>query len=427
MKRALVIGVLVILGTFVVSVLLNVWITWAYVLPQFDGPSDYLSPGLKFPLGLLKDALDDVPDRDPAALSAHLGLDVHVMTDAERDAFMAGPALSVPLGRGETFHLRHDKSAIMRLADGKALMLGQFQKVNPIRAITLTVWIGVVLALALVACALIFMPLTRQVRRLEDTARTLSSGNLAARAPTTGAMRDLGVALNMLAARTERLIRSHEELLQSVSHELRTPAARIRFQMELLDAEPDATARRKRSDAIDRDLDELDALIGELLSFSRLVADAPQWTRAPLVVAPVAGELAEEAADGTELRCVVTSRERTQVVADARAFRRALRNLVSNAMKAAKSEVAIGWTVEDAMVRITVDDDGPGVPVADRERIFAPFVVGEASRARVHGGGVGLGLAIVQRIVELHGGSVSIEDAPLGGARFVTTWPRAEI
>jgi signal transduction histidine kinase len=71
-----------------------------------------------------------------------------------------------------------------------------------------------------------------------------------------------------------------------------------------------------------------------------------------------------------------------------------------------------------------VDDDGPGVDPADRERLFAPFVVGDASRSR-EAGGVGLGLAIVRRIVELHGGQVAIDTSPLGGARFTSTWPVA--
>ncbi len=429
MRRALFIATLMILATFVSSLVLSVWVTWTYVLPDFEGPSTYLSPGLKFPLGTIKHALDDVPDRDPQRLAAALGVPVVALDAPARDAFFAAPLLSVPMPHGEMFYLQVDDNDDMSHADittaaGRALRIGPLSGLTPFQPETLGLWGATVLLASLGASGLIFIPLTRQLRRLEDTARRLSAGELGARAPTIGATRELGQALNTMAERTGRLIRSHEELLQAVSHELRTPAARIRFSLELLETAPDEAARRRRVEAIDRDLGELDELVGELLSFSRLGADAPQWPRAPLALRPALCALATDVAETSAKTCTVTSDDDAEVLVESRAFHRALRNLLNNAIRAAKSQVVVHWQAHAHDVHVFVDDDGPGVPVADRERLFAPFVVGDASRSR-ESGGVGLGLAIVRRIVELHGGTVSIDTAPQGGARFVCTWPRS--
>jgi signal transduction histidine kinase len=99
-----------------------------------------------------------------------------------------------------------------------------------------------------------------------------------------------------------------------------------------------------------------------------------------------------------------------------------LSNLVGNAVNHAESQVQviIERSGEDCV--ILVDDDGPGIPVADRERVLAPFTRLDASRRRASGGS-GLGLAIVARILEWHDGRVAIADAPLGGARVTLTWP----
>lgn len=429
MRRSLFVASLVILGTFITSLVLSIWITWSYVLPDFEGPSTYLSPGLKFPLATIKQALAAVPERDPTRLSGELGVPVVALDHAAREAFLREPTLAVPMGHGEMFYLQVDAAenmshALLTMTDGRALQLGPLDGLTPFQPATLTLWIATILVGSIGASGFIFIPLARQLRRVEDTARRLSAGQLDARAPAVGATRELGLALNTMAERTGRLIKSHEELLQAVSHELRTPAARIRFQLELLMSSNDEASRRRRVEAIDRDLGEFDDLVGELLSFSRLGADAPRWPRAPLPLSTTLRELASDVVEPNNgITCTVTSDDLVAPSVDARAFRRALRNLLANAVRAARGKVEVSWTSGPNDVRVMVDDDGPGIAPEDRERLFAPFVVGDASRNRASGG-VGLGLAIVRRIVELHGGEVHIETSPLGGARLVSTWPR---
>jgi signal transduction histidine kinase len=114
--------------------------------------------------------------------------------------------------------------------------------------------------------------------------------------------------------------------------------------------------------------------------------------------------------------------EKAEVHADPRLFQRALENLLRNAVRYGKSVVEVSIAEIDGYLHVVVDDDGPGIPVEERERVLQPFVRIEADRDR-DTGGAGLGLAIVSRIVRRHGGTISVDDAPLGGARITTTWP----
>lgn len=423
MRRALLSAAVVIALSFIATIALSIWITWEVVLPDFAGPSTFISPGLKFPLAEVKAALADVPDRDPARLATRLGIAVTPLDERARAAFFVDPSLVVPLERGETFYLHVDDDAemsegVLTTADGRALRLAPLTGLTPFQPETLTLWLASVLLPAVAASALILLPLARRLRALEATARRLSAGELDARAPELGATRELASALNTMAERTERLIASHEELLQAVSHELRTPAARVRFALELLAAAPDDPTRSRHLAAIDRDLGELDALVSELLSFSRLGA-APRVERVPTALAGVVAAFASP-------RTRVVPGPDVSLAVDPRELGRALGNLVANAERAARARVEIGWRVDPAttppMIEIWVDDDGPGVDPAERERIFAPFVVGDASRGKASAG-VGLGLAIVRRIVERHGGDVRVASSPLGGARFLSRWP----
>lgn len=113
-----------------------------------------------------------------------------------------------------------------------------------------------------------------------------------------------------------------------------------------------------------------------------------------------------------------------EAAAESRYLQRALQNLVANACRHARSRVAIRIHGEPRLVRIDVEDDGPGVPVAKRSEIFKPFARLDDSRAR-HSGGYGLGLSIVQKVMAWHGGSVMVDASPmLGGARFTLLLPQ---
>jgi signal transduction histidine kinase len=125
---------------------------------------------------------------------------------------------------------------------------------------------------------------------------------------------------------------------------------------------------------------------------------------------------------GTGLAVDTSGVAASRVHGDAIALGQVVRNLVDNAARHAHSQLRVSVTPEPGRVVLVVEDDGPGIPVSDRQRVFERFVRLDEARARDIGGS-GLGLAIVREVVAGHGGSVGVEDAPLGGARFVVQLP----
>jgi signal transduction histidine kinase len=271
-------------------------------------------------------------------------------------------------------------------------------------------------------------PIRRRLGGLARAADAFGRGELSTRASDLGerdAIHDLGAAFNGMADRIERLIAAHQELLRMVSHELRTPMQRLHFTVERV---RDAATPEERERALaraTRDLDELDALIDELLTYVRLRDGAPP-RRDPIEIAPVLQDLDTELGDlHDDVRLAVhVPAPGLRAGIEPRLLRRALANLVVNALRHARTRVQVRATVDDTGIAIDVDDDGPGVPPADRARLFEPFQRLDADPARGRRG-AGLGLAIVHRIADLHGGRVTIDTSDLGGARFRLTLPAA--
>jgi two-component system sensor histidine kinase RstB len=230
-----------------------------------------------------------------------------------------------------------------------------------------------------------------------------------------------------MADKVQGLLERQQELIQAVSHELRTPTARIRFGLEMLASDQTEQGRQRRIEAIDEDLVELDQLVEELLLYIRSGEDALELKREEVEPAAEIAALVErlqELRSDVEVQIQTRQGDRRAVQADRRFFRRALSNLLSNALKHARGRVVV--QIEDApdgeAVLIGVRDDGPGVPEEQRQRIFEPFARLDASRSR-ESGGAGLGLAIVERIVRSHGGEITVGEAEEGGAAFITRWP----
>ena len=306
------------------------------------------------------------------------------------------------------------------------------------------------------ATALGLFPIVRRLtQRLESVQRSVQrfgEGDLSARARDDGEdeVADLARRFNDAATRIEQLIRSHKSLLANASHELRSPLTRIRMGLELMVAptlpasrgslppegapaalgrpgdgggEPPSITAAKAE--ISRNIAELDQLIDEILLSSRL--DAREADMGTVETVDLMGLAAEECArveadldiaEGTDLAALT-------VRGVPRLLRRAVRNLLENARRygdgtAIEAQLAASADGSRAVVR--VNDRGPGVPAALRERIFEPFyrLPGASERE----GGVGLGLALVKSIVERHGGRVRCEDRPGGGASFVIELPR---
>ena len=288
-------------------------------------------------------------------------------------------------------------------------------------------------ALALLLCAFMLvwaLPTWRDLEALKTAAQRMGQGDLQARARLSrhSSIRNLGDTFNQMSDRIGALIGNQRDLTNAVSHELRTPIARLSFELDMIDREEDPAARKRLVEEMKSDVAELDAMASELLMYARLepkgdgVARQPQDARGWLdSVVQHAGFEAEVSG----VRCEVALCQVREVHVHQRYMTRALLNLLQNAIRHADGLVQVSLIGASAREYVLiVDDDGPGIPASDRERIFEPFIRLDESRDRGTGG-VGLGLAIVSRVARWHNGSVRAADSPLGGARFVMTWKTA--
>lgn len=284
-------------------------------------------------------------------------------------------------------------------------------------------WMVATLAAALAAVGLAAYPLSRSLtRRLEALRRgvqAFGAGELHQRVAVQGRdeVAELAASFNAAAQRIEALVQAQQRLLANASHELRSPLARLKLALELLDGAEGSAAERHRAEAA-RNIAELDALIDEILLAARLqAAEAMPVRREPLDLLALVAE--EAAAAGANLQAGHIE----PMAGEERLLRRALRNLLDNARRyAAPQPPSVSLHDGGAFVEVRVCDRGPGVPPAERERIFEPFyrLPGHAE----HDGGVGLGLNLVRQIAQAHGGTVHCEGRPGGGACFVLKLPR---
>ena len=287
--------------------------------------------------------------------------------------------------------------------------------------------------LALILTGLLIYLLVRQLEQrlmvLETAAVNISNGNLDYRVDidSPDSVGRLARAFNDMAGHIQRLMRIQRETLGAVSHELRTPVARLRFGLEMLDTAEGPEDRQRFIEGMDGDLNELDRLVDEILTYARLEQGAPaitmKGTNVPRMVEQVIAELAPLNASITLQHVDQSWGLGRHVDAEPRYLQRAITNLISNAMRHASAEVRVTTRVQHGMVRISVEDDGPGIPEAYRERIFTPFMRMDVSRTRASGG-YGLGLSIVRRVMFWHGGRARAEQSQaLGGACFIMEWP----
>ena len=229
-----------------------------------------------------------------------------------------------------------------------------------------------------------------------------------------------------MADRIQSLISSHKELTNAVSHELRTPIARLRFGMEMLQDSSREEDRARFMASMNSDIDELDRLVAELLTYARFDRDRPELEFKRQEILPWLDGVIRQARVGkSELTMdfVISADNLKYARFDPLLMARALGNLLQNAARYAHSQVNVIFALENGYFQLIVDDDGPGIPEAERDTIFDAFKRLDSSRDR-GSGGYGLGLTIAYRISEWHDGEICVSDSPMGGARFEIRWPQ---
>ncbi len=374
---------------------------------------------------LVRDMLAELPPSEREArlreLRPHFWSPLHVVSPGEARA-----QLDRDVAPGETVHhgvTMHEEWYFLAFDDGDVLAAGPFDPRLAPHAFPIAMPILVV-GLPLIA-ALIALRVGRQLAKVERATIQLAAGELGARVDNRdGPSNELATAFNVMAERLERLVRSRDELVQAVSHELGSPLARLRFRIALLDEPASGDEREERLAAMTRELDALDELVAELLRYVQ--SDELALERQRFDPTRPLADLAElarlEATEEREVEVAVPAD--AEVFADQRLFLRAVENVLRNAARHARAKVRLEVHQEDDHVRVAVHDDGPGIPEEQREAVVAPFARLSPERDRKTGG-VGLGLAIVRRIMDRHGGALRIETSDLGGACVVTCWPGA--
>jgi len=288
----------------------------------------------------------------------------------------------------------------------------------------------IIVLMTLALCAILYRwakPMWRDVQALQAATARVGGGDFDVRAQVTRSslLEPIASAFNGMSARVHALLRSHRDLEQSVAHELRTPLAQLKFDLELARTAERVEDREARFTDMKQDVAELESLVDELLVLANL-RQAPPYEPTEVSAQTLVDDVIRRAQD--EMRAVgrsIAIEPPTELPpsfsCDAKYLSRALANVLRNAVRYARSRVALSVERSGNRTVIRVDDDGPGVPPDQRSRIFEPFTRIEGSRGR-DSGGVGLGLAIVKSVAEWHGGEARVSDSPLGGARVSISW-----
>ena len=270
-----------------------------------------------------------------------------------------------------------------------------------------TQWIGwglFALLLSLAGAWLIASRISRPLAALTRAAQQVGKGEPVEPAPETGPaeIRMLATAFNQMSADLGRLERDRAMVLAGISHDLRTPLARLRLGLEMIGGD------RSMSDGLAADIDEMDKIIGQFLDFAKGESEAGTETDLEALIDEICERYAKL---GRAL--IRGARTALRMPLAQMAVRRAISNLIDNALRYSQEPVEIDARSEGAWAVIEVRDRGPGIPEAEAERMKRPFTRLEAARSDA--GGSGLGLAIVDRVARMHGGRLELLPREGGG------------
>lgn len=242
--------------------------------------------------------------------------------------------------------------------------------------------------------------------------------------PTGDEIARLAATMNAMLDRLEESTLRQRRFIADASHELRSPIARLRTELEVALASPDIAEPRATLERLHKEAVSLQRVVSDLLHLARADAGLVGGRREGVDLDDlVLRETRRLRAEGHHV--VIDDLSAAHVVGDAGQLGRMVRNLLENAVRHADHSVDVSLDEVDGLARLTVADDGPGIPPDERERVFERFARLDAARSDADGG-TGLGLAIVAEIVQAHGGRVRVDAAAGGGARFTVSLPLPE-
>jgi len=292
------------------------------------------------------------------------------------------------------------------------------------------------LAIAL-AIYLWVWPLSRDSKKLESQTRTLGKDGVpdTLKISPASTLYPLAQAFNHMAQRLRELIASHREMTNAVSHELRTPLARMKFALAMIEEEKLNDKDRRQLRSVEQDIAEMESLISALLAYAGFEQKTQQLEQTSGHMRDLLDELQLRFARHNQRQLhleICDTTDNAEFICEWKLIETVLQNFINNAARYAKSGIRIELTQTQAEYIIAVEDDGPGIPASERERVFDSFVRlyyaeqdGDQTSGNSSTGGFGLGLAIVKRIMQWHHGTAQfVEPEILSGARAQIRWPK---
>ncbi len=379
-------------------------------------------PWLVSTLKLVESELAVTPAEERAARAGELGRRLGL----EMSLLDAGDIAGTVANDGGPRELVDDSGKVFYLWSSPALhgalRLGPFEPHHESRLVR---FLPVVFyASILLIVGLWLRPLLSDLRVLTDASRKFATDyrEPLETAKHTTQLTSLATNLDDMSGKVSQLIQSQKEMTAALSHEMRTPLARVRFAAAVLEGEVDDSLHGQLR-AINSDVKQIDDLISDMLDYARLDHPGLRMDRQDVALEPWLKQVAAGCPPHEKTLETVRVDGVERAWMEPRLMELALNNLLVNALRYAKQRVRIEVTRDHDVYRIVVEDDGDGIPEADRAAVFRAFTRLDTSRNR-ETGGFGLGLAIVARIASLHRGRVIAgASRELGGARMALEWP----
>ena len=403
-------------------------------------PQENLSAEVSDLITLLDNRLNDLPREQQAAWLAQVQQNLRHQLDLIDVDDLVNTSVSEEILAGE----------IVRVGAGEAGIrwykrIGSSQKLLVLTAPVSpnhhsTIYSGLLVVFYLGIALVIFLwvwPLSRDLGKLEKQTRHVGKDGVTeplAIAPSS-TVYPLANAFNKMSQRIRELISSHREMTYAVSHELRTPLARMKFALAMTEASnrqepisPEQSPEQLKAplDSIRQDIHEMEELISSLLLYAGFEQSSGTLDQRDGHIKDLLDDiLARRNRDRPSDLVVEIIDDSNGAVftCEWKLMETAIQNLLQNATRFARSRIRVQLAVTDTEFQLAVEDDGPGIPAADRERVFDSFVrLYNDDATQI--GGFGLGLAIVRRVIHWHRGSVTFQESEWGGAKALLCWPR---
>ncbi len=301
----------------------------------------------------------------------------------------------------------------------------------------LTIRLGVTFLIAGLICYLLARSITTPIIKLRQATQKFASGELATRVSPhigqqKGEIAELALDFDTMATRIEDLLNSQHRLLRDISHELRSPLARLSVALELARRD-NSSGNNSPLDRIEKEGERLNELIGQLLTITRLEVLSEVREKESINLREILEQVVEDAnyeSQGSDRKVLLTdSPSAITLVGSFELLSRAMENIIRNALHYTPDDstvdVSSSVTEDKKMAVITIRDHGPGVPPESLTLLFKPFYRVSESRDQ-RSGGTGVGLAIAERAIKLHGGTITAMNAPEGGLMITVKMPVAE-